>query len=123
MRPVGQGTKKGDSGTGYSSAWTLLLRIMPYVIIAVLSYSYLHLYKYYLPSPTEDEGMFPYRAYQILNGKVLYKDIGAILFPGNYYFLAFIYKMFGYSFAATRELVLIIDVVSSLLIYRLSELS
>ncbi|MCL4558846.1 MAG: glycosyltransferase family 39 protein [Deltaproteobacteria bacterium] len=122
MRPTGQRTKKGDSGTGYKSARTLLLRIVPYVIVAVLSYSYLHLYKYYLPSPTEDEGMFPYRAYQILNGKVLYKDIGAILFPGNYYFLAFIYKMFGYSFAVTRELVLSIDVVSSLLIYRLSSI-
>ncbi|MCL5793029.1 MAG: glycosyltransferase family 39 protein [Deltaproteobacteria bacterium] len=94
--------------------------VFPYLFIGVLTYFYLSFYKYYLPSPTEDEGAFLYRANDILHHMVLYKDIGAILLPGNYYFLAFIYKIFGYSFGVTRELVLIIDTIISLLLFHLS---
>ncbi len=100
----------------------LFISVFPYVVIAFVTYFYLSFYKQYLPSPTEDEGMFPYRAYQILHGKVLYKDIGAILFPGNYYFLALIYKLFGYGFTVTRELVLIIDTFINLLVYAVSKM-
>ena len=51
-----------------------------------------------------DEGLIVYGSSQILDGRILYKDIWSNYGPGQYYLLALIFKVFGESLLVARVL-------------------
>ncbi len=91
-----------------------------YVIVFAITYWYLSYYRNMLYSLSADEGIFLYGAKRVLDGQVIYRDFFSHFFPGNYYLLALIYKLFGYSFSVAREAVVIIDCLINVLVFYLS---
>lgn len=91
-----------------------------YVIVFAITYWYLSYYKNMLYSLSADEGIFLYGAKRVLDGQILYKDFFSHFFPGNYYLLALIYKLFGYSFLVAREALVLMNCLINVLVFYLS---
>jgi hypothetical protein len=94
--------------------------IIIYTAIFATTHWYLSYYKNMLYSLSADEGIFLYGAKRVLDGQIIYRDFFSYFFPGNYYLLAFIYKIFGYSFTVAREAATIIDSLINVLVFYLS---
>lgn len=73
-------------------------------ILFLISFYYLSYgYKYYnLRAYHYDEGMTAYGAALLLDGGLLYRDFNIHEFPGQYYLLAAVFKMFGISINVQR---------------------
>lgn len=93
---------------------------LAFVIIFAITYWYLSYYRNMLYSFSADEGIFLYGAKRVLDGQIIYRDFFSYFFPGNYYLLALIYKLFGYSFLTARETLVIIDCLINVLVFYLS---
>ncbi|MGB9735860.1 MAG: hypothetical protein ACPL1H_06490 [bacterium] len=94
--------------------------IILYVAIFLITHWYLSYYRNMLYALSADEGIFLYGAKRVLDGQIIYRDFFSHFFPGNYYLLALIYKIFGYSFAAAREAAIIIDSFINVMVFYLS---
>jgi len=95
--------------------------ILPYLVIALISYIYLSQYSHFLFGNGIGDGTGTIAgAWRIAQGQVIYRDFFAIFSPGNFFLLAFIYKLFGYHYIVTNEALIVIDIIISLLLYRLS---
>ena len=91
-----------------------------YAAVFAITFWYLSYYRNMLYSLSADEGIFLYGARRVLDGQIIYRDFFSYFFPGNYYFLALIYKLFGYSFLVAREALVIIDSLINVLVFYLS---
>ena len=94
--------------------------VIAYIIVFVVTYWYLSYYRNMLYSLSADEGIFLYGAKRVLDGQIIYRDFFSYFFPGNYYMLALIYKIFGYSFLTAREALVIIDSLINVLVFYIS---
>ncbi len=90
------------------------------IVVFIMTSWYLSYYKNMLYSLSADEGIFLYGAKRVLDGQIIYRDFFSYFFPGNYYLLALIYKLFGYSFLVAREALVIIDSFINVLVFYLS---
>lgn len=87
-------------------------------IVFGISYFYLFYYRNAFYDLTADEGYIIYGAKRVLDGQILYKDFFQFCPPGDFYLLAFVFKLFGYSFIMARETAVIIDsLINTLLFY------
>ena len=89
-------------------------------IVFGVSYFYLSYYRNVLYDLTADEGYILYGAKRVLDGQILYKDFFQFYPPGDFYLLALMYKLFGYSFAVAHEVAIIIDSLINALFFYLS---
>jgi hypothetical protein len=85
-----------------------------------ISYFYLSYYRNAFYDLTADEGYIIYGAKRVLEGQILYKDFFQFHVPGDFYLLALMYKLFGYSFIVARETTVIIDSLINTLLFYLS---
>lgn len=85
-----------------------------------VSYYYLSFYRNVLYDLTADEGYILYGAKRLLEGQILYRDFFQFYPPGDFYLLALMYKIFGYSFAVAHEVAIIIDSFINTLLFYLS---
>jgi 4-amino-4-deoxy-L-arabinose transferase-like glycosyltransferase len=71
------------------------------LVVFVLTCAYLFLFRRYT-AMDPDEGIVLQGAQRILQGEVLYRDFFSFFTPGSYYFLAFLFKIFGSSIVVGR---------------------
>lgn len=71
------------------------------LIVFTVSCLYLLLFRRYT-SIEPDEGIILQGAQRILEGQVLYRDFFSFLTPGSYYFVAYLFKVFGSSILTAR---------------------
>jgi hypothetical protein len=69
--------------------------------VFVISCAYLLLFRRY-STMDPDEGIVLQGAERILQGEVVYRDFFSFITPGSYYFLAFLFKIFGSSIVVGR---------------------
>ena len=87
-------------------------------VVFAISYFYLLYYRNAFYDLTADEGYIIYGAKRVLDGQILYKDFFQFYPPGDFYLLAFVFKLFGYSFIMARETAVVIDsLINTLLFY------
>lgn len=98
--------------------WLKLIII--YIAIFAITHWYLSYYRNMLYSLSADEGYILYGAKRVLDGQIMYRDFFQFYPPGNFYLLALIYKLFGYSFTVAREAAIIIDSIINVLVFYLS---
>ena len=89
-------------------------------VVFGVSYFYLLYYRNAFYDLTADEGYIIYGAKRVLDGQILYKDFFQYFPPGDFYLLAFVFKLFGYSFIIAREAAVIIDSMTNALLFYLS---
>jgi hypothetical protein len=113
--------KKGDlqeSLKNRKSKMKTIKLLLACVVVLVVSYFYLSYYRDVFYTLYADEGYIIYGAKRILEGQILYKDFFQFYPPGDFYLLALMFKLFGYSFAVARETAVIINsMISTLLFY------
>lgn len=73
----------------------VLKRITSPIFISVSLFLFFQLRIFNLSVNIADEGFFLYSAKQIALGQIPYKDFFMHVTPGNYYLLAFLFKIFG----------------------------
>lgn len=69
---------------------------------------------------TPPEGLLVYGAERIVHGQVFARDFFEVVGPGTFYWLAFFFKMFGTTFAATRICLFATSLGTALAMYLLS---
>ncbi|MCL4478544.1 MAG: glycosyltransferase family 39 protein [Deltaproteobacteria bacterium] len=89
-------------------------------VVFAISYFYLLYYRNAFYDLTADEGYIIYGAKRVLDGQILYKDFFQFYPPGDFYLLAFVFKLFGYSFIIARETAVVIDSLINTLLFYLS---
>jgi len=89
-------------------------------VVFGISYFYLSYDRDFLFALFADEGYIIYGAKRVLEGQILYKDFFQFYPPGDFYLLALMYKLFGYSFIVARETAVIIDGLINTLLFYLS---
>jgi len=98
--------------------WFKLITI--YIAVFAITHWYLSYYRDMLYSLSADEGYILYGAKRVLDGQIIYKDFFQFYPPGNFYLLALVYKLFGYSFTVARETAIIIDSLINVMVFYLS---
>jgi len=98
--------------------WFKLITI--YIAVFAITHWYLSYYRDMLYALSADEGYIIYGAKRVLDGQIIYKDFFQFYPPGNFYLLALIYKLFGYSFTVARESAIIIDSLINVMMFYLS---
>ncbi|MCL4557334.1 MAG: SLBB domain-containing protein [Deltaproteobacteria bacterium] len=100
-----------------------LKKSFPYLIVAFISYTYLSLYSHYMfaTNPANDEGTM-IGAWRILHGQMIYRDFFEVFFPGDFYIMAGLYKLFGYSIAVSNQVTIVLSCTINLLLYHISRL-
>src|SRR5215467_14491074 len=89
------------------------------LLIFALSVAYLCVFLRY-STIEPDEGIVLLGAERILHGQIPYRDFFSFYTPGSFYIVAFIFKLFGDSFAIARASVAIAGAVCSLITYLLA---
>lgn len=88
------------------------------IVIFALSYFYLSYFRDHFYRLYADEGYIIFGAKRILDGQILYKDFFQFYPPGDFYLLALMFKLFGYSFTVARETTVIIQsIITALYFY------
>ncbi|MCL4557338.1 MAG: SLBB domain-containing protein [Deltaproteobacteria bacterium] len=59
-------------------------------------------------------------AWRMVNGQVIYRDFFEFFAPGNFFLLALVYKLFGYSLVITNKALIVIDVICNILLFQIS---
>ncbi len=85
------------------------------VLVSLYFLPYLNMYLY------RDEGNWIYGAERFFKGEIVYRDFFEYIFPGIYFVLAFLYKLFGVSFAVARGLALAVNISVCFLVYLLAK--
>lgn len=75
----------------FSAVSIIILFLFSFIYLS-LGYQYFNLLRYYY-----DEGLIAYGATRILSGEIPYRDFWTLYFPGKFYLLAAIFKIFGIS--------------------------
>ncbi len=99
----------------------LIKTLSLYLIVAFVSIFYLSHFTHYLfaTDVANDEGAMA-GAWRLVQGQVIYRDFFEFFAPGNFFLLALIYKLFGYSLVVTNYTIIVIDVIYSLLLFQVS---
>ena len=88
------------------------------IVVLSLSYFYLSYFRYHFYALLADEGYMFYEAKRIMAGQIMYKDFFQLLPPGDFFLLALLFKLFGYSYTVGMEAAVIIDsLINTLLFY------
>jgi len=87
-----------------------------YLILFILSIVILF-YQIQLPLWMSDEGIVAYGAERVLAGDLPYRDFWTMYSPMQFYFVAFLYTIFGTSVLTIRLYTLAVEVISAMLIY------
>ncbi len=100
-----------------------LKRFLPYLIVALVSYLYLSLYSHYLfaTNPGNDEGLMS-GAWRIMHGQMIYRDFFQVFFPGDFYLMAWLYRLFGFGIVVSNYIIIIMSCIISVLLYHISRL-
>jgi 4-amino-4-deoxy-L-arabinose transferase-like glycosyltransferase len=88
------------------------------MVIFLVSLGYLYLFRRYT-TIEPDEGIVLQGAQRILHGQVLYRDFFSYFTPGSYYWLAFLFKVFGSSFMVARTGLAVMGAIFSPIAYLL----
>src|SRR5437870_7942673 len=88
------------------------------LFIFLSSLGYLLLFRRYT-TMEPDEGIVLQGAQRILRGQVVYRDFFSYFTPGSYYWLAFLFKIFGSSFTIARTVLAVIGAGFSVISYML----
>src|SRR5437899_1314572 len=88
------------------------------LFIFLSSLGYLLLFRRYT-TMEPDEGIVLQGAQRILRGQVVYRDFFSYFTPGSYYWLAFLFKIFGSSFTLARTVLAVIGAGFSVVSYML----
>ncbi|MCL4477965.1 MAG: hypothetical protein M1381_02530, partial [Deltaproteobacteria bacterium] len=98
-------------------------RGLPYLIVFLVSFLYLSHFTHYLfaTNIANDEGEMA-GAWRLLHGQVIYRDFPVIYAPGNFFLLAIIYKLFGYSLVVTNKALIVLDILDTILLYHISNM-
>lgn len=72
-------------------------------------------YRYSLPA--FDEGLYYQEAQRMLHGEVIYRDFFEFVTPGTFFFIKWIFAIFGEQFAAVRYVLFAMYVIESWLIF------
>lgn len=95
-----------------------LIRAISITGIFVLSFFYLLTgYQFSLEEGRFDEGLAVYGATRILSGDIPYKDFWTLYAPGQFYFLAGIFRLFGTSVVTERMTTVAVEALLACLAY------
>jgi hypothetical protein len=89
------------------------------IVVFTLTCAYLFLFRHYT-TMDPDEGIILQGAQRILQGQVLYRDFFSFITPGSYYFMAFLFKIFGSSILVGRTALAFFGGVFSVVSYLLA---
>lgn len=88
------------------------------VILFTISFFYLLVgYQFSVHEGRYDEGLSIYGATRILNGDIPYRDFWTLYAPGEFYLLAWIFKIFGASIIAERITTVVIQTLLAYCVY------
>ncbi|MCL4477958.1 MAG: SLBB domain-containing protein [Deltaproteobacteria bacterium] len=99
----------------------LIKTLSLYFIVSIVSILYLSHFTHFLfaTDVANDEGVMS-GAWRIVQGQVIYRDFFEFFAPGNFFLLALIYKLFGYSLIVTNKAVIVLDVICNILLFQIS---
>jgi hypothetical protein len=95
-----------------------LERVVPSLIF-VLCFGYLCIFRHY-STLEPDEGIVLQGAERIIAGQIPYRDFFSFYTPGTFYLLAFLFRVFGDSFAVARISLAVVGAICSVITYLLA---
>ena len=95
----------------------IVRRVLPYLVIAGLSFAYFLTYP--LAIGRADESHLLYGAKRVLQGQVIYRDFFEVLTPLSYYLFAGIYRVAGTTLLAARVGIALIEAVGCATLFHL----
>lgn len=96
----------------------LVVRVLPPTILAVVAIWVALPYRWAFFAT--DEGLYYYEALKLLRGEVIYRDFFQFITPGVFFFIKWVFQLFGPNVIAVRYILFILLLAELWLLYELS---